>query len=137
VEAPKSHDVELTCPLKLGPRKWIAGQVFAFGLTATMQVFVKNRAGFLAVRLMLGFTEAGYIPGSIYTLSTWYTPSELAKKVAIFFFGMFGGNAISPVLASGILRLDGVQGLRGWQWLFLSIQPRRIWLDRDPTNIFF
>lgn len=101
-----------------------------------MQVFVKNRAGFLAVRLMLGFTEAGYIPGSIYTLSTWYTPSELAKKVAIFFFGMFGGNAISPVLASGILRLDGVQGLRGWQWLFLSIQLRRIWLDRDPTNTF-
>ncbi|KAM3476208.1 hypothetical protein MY5147_003339 [Beauveria neobassiana] len=77
-----------------------------------MQVFVKNRAGFLAVRLMLGFTEAGYIPGSIYTLSTWYTPSELAKKVAIFFFGMFGGNALSPVLASGILRLDGMQGLR-------------------------
>ncbi|EJP64157.1 inner membrane transport protein yfaV [Beauveria bassiana ARSEF 2860] len=129
---------EIPCNMilqRLGPRKWIAGQVFAFGLTATMQVFVKNRAGFLAVRLMLGFTEAGYIPGSIYTLSTWYTPSELAKKVAIFFFGMFGGNALSPVLASGILRLDGMQGLRGWQWLFLSIQPRHIWEDHDPTNI--
>ncbi len=90
-----------------------------------MQVLVKNRAGFLAARLFLGFTEAGYIPGSIYTLSTWYTPAELAKKVAIFFFGMFGGNAVSPLLASGILRLDGVQGLRGWQWLFLREENAR------------
>ncbi|OAA69022.1 Major facilitator superfamily transporter [Cordyceps fumosorosea ARSEF 2679] len=113
---------EIPCNMvlqRLGPRKWIAGQVFAFGLTATMQIFVKNRAGFLAARLLLGFSEAGYIPGSIYTLSTWYTPSERAKKVAIFFFGMFGGNAVSPLLASGILRMDGLRGLRGWQWLFL------------------
>jgi len=68
---------------------------------------------------MLGFAEAGYIPGAIYTLSTWYTKRELAKRVAVFFFGMFGGNAMSPLLASGILKLEGRQGLKGWQWLFL------------------
>ena len=70
-------------------------------------------------RLFLGFAEAGYIPGAIYTLSTWYTRPELAKRVAIFFFGMFGGNAISPILASGILQLRGEGGLKGWQWLFM------------------
>lgn len=90
-----------------------------FGLVATMQVFVRNRAGFLAIRLILGLTEAGYIPGAVYTLSTWYTKGELAKRVALFFFGMFSGNAISPLLASGILKLDMVRGLRGWQWLFM------------------
>ncbi|TQS32807.1 hypothetical protein Golomagni_06867, partial [Golovinomyces magnicellulatus] len=113
---------EIPCNMvlyRVGPRKWIAGQVFIFGLTATLQVFVKNRAGFLASRLFLGLTEAGYIPGALYTLSTWYTPEELAKKIAIFFFGMFGGNAISPLLASGILKLHAAQGLKGWQWLFL------------------
>lgn len=86
-----------------------------------MQVFVRNRGGFIATRLLLGFAEAGYIPGAVYTLSTWYTKSELAKRVAIFFFGMFGGNACSPLLASGILQLNGRQGLTGWQWLFLSM----------------
>lgn len=84
-----------------------------------MQVFVKNRGGFLAARLMLGFAEAGYIPGAVYTLSTWYTKRELSKRVSVFFFGMFGGNAISPILASGILKLDNARGIRGWQWLFL------------------
>lgn len=103
-----------------GPRKWLSIQVFIFGLIATLQVFVKNRAGFLAARCILGLAEAGYIPGGAYTLSSWYTNKELARRVAIFFFGMFGGNAISPLLASGILQLNGRHGLSGWQYIFLS-----------------
>ncbi|CRL21322.1 Sucrose/H+ symporter, plant [Penicillium camemberti] len=113
---------EIPCNMalqRIGPRTWISAQVFLFGLLATMQVFVRNRGSFLAIRLLLGFAEAGYIPGAVYTLSSWYTKRELAKRVAIFFFGMFGGNALSPILASGILILDGRHGIRGWQWLFL------------------
>jgi MFS family permease len=106
---------------RIGPRKWISAQVFVFGLVATLQVFVKDRTGFLVARMFLGLCEAGYIPGGIYTLSTWYTRRELAKRVAVFFFGMFGGNANSPLLASGILKLGGRSGLKGWQWLFLRM----------------
>lgn len=32
---------------------------------------------------------------------------------------MFGGNALSPLLASGILKLGGRYGRPGWQWIFL------------------
>ncbi|KAI8284533.1 hypothetical protein K4K60_001849 [Colletotrichum sp. SAR11_57] len=78
-----------------------------------------RKKGFLASRMFLGLAEAGYIPGACYTLSTWYKKKELAKRVAVFFFGMFSGNALSPLLASGILKLEGARGLRGWQWLFL------------------
>ena len=59
-------------------------------------------------------------PFSVYTLSTWYIGPELAKRLAILFFGMFGGNAISPLLGAGILRLDGRHGLKGCQWIFLG-----------------
>ncbi|KAI9147274.1 inner membrane transporter yfaV [Paramyrothecium foliicola] len=114
--------LEIPCNMalqRLGPRKWMSAQVFMFGVVATMQVFVRNRIGFLMVRLALGLSEAGYIPGAVYTLSTWYEKKELARRVAILFFGMFGGNAISPLLASGILKLDYARGLRGWQWLFM------------------
>jgi MFS family permease len=113
---------EIPCNMllqKIGPRKWMAGQIFAFGTVATLQIFLRNRAGFLASRVFLGLAESGYIPGSMYTLSTWYSRRELARRIAILFFGMFGGNALSPLLASGILKLDGRQGLTGWQWLFL------------------
>ncbi|OJJ07862.1 hypothetical protein ASPVEDRAFT_57105 [Aspergillus versicolor CBS 583.65] len=104
---------------KIGPSKWIPAQVFVFGLIATLQVLLRNRGGFLATRMLLGLAEAGYIPGSIYTLSTWYTPQELGRRVAILFFGMFGGNAISPLIGAGILRLHGQGSLSGWQYIFL------------------
>jgi MFS family permease len=91
-----------------------------FGCVGILQILIRNRAGYIASRLCLGLAESGYIPGSIYTISTWYTKKERARRVAIFFFGMFGGNAISPLFASGILTLGGARGLRGWQWLFLS-----------------
>lgn len=54
----------------------------------------------------LRLCEAGYILGGIYTLSMWYTERQLAKRVAVFFFGMFGGNAVNPVLASGTPQLS-------------------------------
>ncbi|KAL1880140.1 hypothetical protein Daus18300_001503 [Diaporthe australafricana] len=113
---------EIPCNMllqKIGPRKWISGQVICFGLVATLQVCIRNRTGFLVVRSFLGLAESAYIPGALYQLSTWYRQKELAKRVAVFFFGMLSGNALSPILASGIIQLDGRQGLSGWQWIFL------------------
>ncbi|KAJ6015101.1 hypothetical protein N7540_009692 [Penicillium herquei] len=104
---------------RVGPRWWIGGQVLIFGIIAAMQVFIRNRTGFLLTRSFLGLAEAGYIPGAMFTLSTWYTKEELTKRIAIFFFGMFGGTAVSPLLGAGLLRLDGRCGISGWQWIFL------------------
>uniref|UniRef100_A0A8H7NJ78 Major facilitator superfamily (MFS) profile domain-containing protein n=1 Tax=Bionectria ochroleuca TaxID=29856 RepID=A0A8H7NJ78_BIOOC len=96
--------LEIPCNMalqRLGPRKWISGQVFVFGLVATLQLLLKNRTGFLVSRLVLGLAEAGYIPGAIYTLSTWYTKGSWRSEWQFSF------------------SLDGSRGLRGWQWLFL------------------
>lgn len=89
-------------------------------MIAALQVFVRNRTGFLITRTVLGLTEAGYIPGAMFTLSTWYTDAEITRRIAVFFFGMFGGTAISPLLGAGLLKLDGKGGLTGWQWIFLG-----------------
>ncbi|KAJ5532475.1 hypothetical protein N7494_009027 [Penicillium frequentans] len=105
--------------LKIGPRWWIGGQVFIFGVIAALQMFIRNKTGFLLTRALLGLAEAGYIPGAMFTLSTWYTREEITKRIAIFFFGMFGGTAVSPLLGAGLLRLDGKGGISGWQWIFL------------------
>lgn len=83
-------------------------------------MFIRNKTGFLLTRALLGLAEAGYIPGAMFTLSTWYTREEITKRIAIFFFGMFGGTAVSPLLGAGLLRLDGKGGISGWQWIFLG-----------------
>ncbi|KAK4177838.1 inner membrane transporter yfaV [Triangularia setosa] len=97
---------------KLGPRKWISSQIILFGLVRALQILITNPAGYLASG------SASAWP-SIYTTSTWYIPRECARRVAVFFIGMFGGSALSSLLVPGILKLGGLHGLRGWQWLFL------------------
>jgi len=99
---------------------WISFQVMAFGLVATCQAFQHNYASFLVTRILLGITECGYIPGALYTLSTYYKRSELATVTAIFFLGNTLASATSGLLAYGILPLGAKHPqYHGWQWLML------------------
>lgn len=104
---------------KVGPGKWLTIQLFLFGLVSTFQAWQTNYASFLATRFLLGATESGYIPGGLWTLSTWYTRAETAKRVMIFFFGNQLGQASAKLIAYGILHMRGVGGQPGWFWLFV------------------
>ncbi|KAJ5085206.1 MFS general substrate transporter [Penicillium argentinense] len=88
---------------QVGARWWIGGQVLVFGVVAALQIFICDRTGFLLTRTILGLCEAGFIPGSMFTLSTWYTREEITKRIAIFFFGMFGVEGIWTVVVSILL----------------------------------
>ncbi|KAH7419803.1 putative allantoate permease [Cadophora sp. MPI-SDFR-AT-0126] len=104
---------------KVGPRPWLSVQILAWGLVATFQAFITNYASYLTTRLLLGLLEAGFIPGALYYLSTWYKKGETSLRVTFFFFGQMFANATSQLIAAGLLSLEGKRGLSGWQWLFL------------------
>lgn len=104
---------------KLGPRKWITGQIIVWGLVSSLQCLVQSRSTFLLTRFILGACEAGFIPGALFYLSSWYKRGQYAKVNTIFFLGNQLGTACSGLLASGILRLAGSHSLAGWRWLFL------------------
>lgn len=104
---------------RVGPGKWLTLQLFLFGIVSTFQAWQTNYASFIATRLLLGITESGFIPGGLWTLSTWYTRSETAKRVMIFYFGNQFGQASAKLLAYGILHMRGVAGKPGWFWLFV------------------
>ena len=78
---------------RFGPGRWLTMQLFLFGLVATFQSFMRSYGAFIATRFLLGVTESGYIPGGLWTLSTWYTRTETAKRVMIFYFGNQLGQA--------------------------------------------
>ncbi|OQO09986.1 hypothetical protein B0A48_04341 [Cryoendolithus antarcticus] len=102
---------------RVGPGKWLTLQLFLFGIVSTFQSFQTNYAGFITTRLLLGITESGFIPGGLWTLSTWYTRKETAKRVMFFYFGNQFGQASAKLLAYGILHMRGVAGRPGWFWL--------------------
>lgn len=103
---------------RVGPGKWLTLQLFLFGLVSTFQSFQHSYGSFIVTRFLLGITESGFIPGGLWTLSTWYTRDESAKRIMIFYFGNQFGQASSKLLAFGILHMRGVAGKPGWFWLF-------------------
>ncbi|KAI2463426.1 MFS general substrate transporter [Annulohypoxylon bovei var. microspora] len=104
---------------RVGPHYWIPLQVVVWGVLEVLQMFVKGYGGWIAARLFLGLAESGFIPGSLYILSRWYTQDELASRTTLFFFGPSISAAFGSLISAGALRIEGAGGLFGWQWIFL------------------
>lgn len=104
---------------KVGPKRWLSGQIIAWGLVALFQNFITNYAGYLVTRIILGLCEAGFIPGALYTMSTWYKRDETSLRVSIFFLGNLLAAALTSLISAGILTMGDRYGVAGWRWLFI------------------
>lgn len=105
---------------RFGARTWIARIMVSWGILSSAMMFVRSEWSFYAMRLLLGFAEAGFFPGIIYYLTLWYPSRLRSTRTALFVSAI----AVSGVLGnpiSGLImdKLSGVAGLAGWQWLFL------------------
>ncbi|ORX62709.1 MFS general substrate transporter [Hesseltinella vesiculosa] len=103
----------------IGPHKWIPIVMICWGVTMASMAAVSNTSGLLAARFFLGITEAGLFPGSLYFLSLFFTRKEQATRVALFFGSATVAGAFGGVLGYGIMQMNGVRGLAGWQWIFI------------------
>ncbi|KAI3607421.1 mfs transporter [Moniliophthora roreri] len=68
---------------------------------------------------VLGVTEAGLFPGVIYVFSVYYRRGERSARVAIFFGGAALAGAFGGILAFAIGKMEGIDGKRGWAWIFI------------------
>lgn len=59
---------------------------------------------------------SGFIPDLILYMSYFFKSSELPFRLALFWLSNRITNIVSPLLAFGLLHLDGVQGREGWRW---------------------
>ncbi|KAJ5225344.1 hypothetical protein N7468_006569 [Penicillium chermesinum] len=95
-------------------------------ITCTMGA-VKSPGALYAVRFMLGVLEAGFAPGVMLILSSWYKPHEQAKRFSIFYSAAVISGAFGGIVAGGISgSLDGAHGIAGWRWLFVWHRILRI-----------
>ncbi|KAJ3982593.1 MFS general substrate transporter [Lentinula detonsa] len=93
--------------------------MFCWGLVTMAHALIQNKGGFLTVRCMIAVTEGGVIPATLIYLGSFYRSTELATRLAWFWGVQTIASAVSGLLASGLLQLQGVSGLEGWKWLFL------------------
>ena len=104
---------------RVGAGPWIARIMLTWGAVSIATAFVQGATSFYLLRFLLGAAEAGFFPGIIYYLTQWFPARERARAVALFMTGTAIAGVIGGPLSSALLRLDGVGGFHGWQWLFL------------------
>ncbi|GHJ88969.1 hypothetical protein NliqN6_5371 [Naganishia liquefaciens] len=72
------------------------------------------------VRFFLGIVEAGFAPGILFLLSSWYRKNELATRFALYYTASAFSGALGGLLAGVITgNLDGKGGVAGWRYLFI------------------
>lgn len=105
---------------KVGARAWLARIMITWGVVSALTMAVHTPWQFYLARFSLGVAEAGFMPGVIYYLSSWFPAERRGRVVGLFFIGLGVAGFIGGPLSGAILGLmSGTLGLRGWQWLFV------------------
>jgi MFS transporter, ACS family, tartrate transporter len=104
---------------RVGARMWIARIMISWGVVSACMIWVGSPRSFYLLRFLLGVAEAGFVPGMLLYLTFWFPSHERARAVAKFMTATSLAGVVGAPLSSTLLKLNGVAGLSGWQWLFL------------------
>ncbi len=104
---------------KVGARLWIARVMITWGIISAIFAFITGETSFLILRFLLGVAEAGFFPGIILYLSFWFPARYRAGVVSLFMAAAPISVVLGSPLSSALLEMDGLLGLKGWQWMFI------------------
>ncbi|KAM0704374.1 hypothetical protein Q7P35_008608 [Cladosporium inversicolor] len=105
---------------RVRPGIYLSGCALIWSVVSACTAAANNETSLFVIRFFLGLTEAPLFPGAVFILSAWYTRKELALRITILYSGLVLGQACSGLIAAGVFYgLSNVNGLYGWQWLFI------------------
>ena len=104
---------------RIGARRWIFIILLTWGALSAANALVQGPLSLLVLRFFLGAAEAGLYPGLIFYLTLWFPPAYRARVTGNFLIGLPLAFVIGAPLSGFILEMNGLAGVRGWQWLFL------------------
>ena len=105
---------------RIGAKATISRIMILWSLISASMMFVSTPMQFYVLRFLLGAAEAGFYPGMILYLTYWFPSNRRAKMVAVFMCAIPVSGVLGGPLSGLIMeQMQGVAGLRGWQWMFL------------------
>lgn len=105
--------------VKTGARIWIAVLMVLWGLVSVGLAFVHSGPSYMLMRFLLGAAEAGFFPGVVLYLTFWLPASVRGGLMALFIVAIPLSTVAGAPFSIAILGMNGIAGLRGWQWLFV------------------
>jgi MFS family permease len=104
---------------RFGASQWIARIMLTWGVCAVAMAFIRGSWSFYGVRLLLGAAEAGFYPGVLYFITLWFPKAHRGRINGLFLASIPISGIIGAPLSGWLLTLNGLLGLKGWQWLFI------------------
>ena len=104
---------------RVGARLWLARILVTWGFISGLTAFVWNDWSFYGVRFALGLAEAGFFPGVLIYITWWFPARYRGRMVGLFMSAGVFAQILGPPLGGLLMRLDGLFGIAGWQWLFM------------------
>lgn len=104
---------------RVGARLWMSRIMVSWGIVAAAGALAQGEISFYLLRFALGVAEAGFFPGMVLYLTYWFPREQRARMTGMFMAAVPLSTAVGAPLGGLLLRMDGVGGLSGWQWLFI------------------
>jgi MFS family permease len=105
---------------RMGARRWLPRILITWGIISGLTAFAWNDWSFYTIRFLLGLAEAGFFPGVVLYLTWWFPSAYRSRMMALLWSALLLASFIGPPISGLMLRLHGVLGLRGWQWIFVG-----------------
>jgi MFS family permease len=105
---------------RFGARAWLARLIFSWGMVTVLLAFTSSAGMFYVLRFLLGVAEAGFYPGAVFYISTWFPEPYRIRMLGFFTLGSTFGNMLGGLVSGVLLDFDGMLGLAGWQWVFIG-----------------
>ncbi|MBF6029730.1 MFS transporter [Pseudomonas sp. P115] len=106
---------------RFGARRWFARILVTWGAITVGMAFVQGSYSFYVMRFLLGAAEAGFFPGVLYYITRWFPVCHRGKVLGFFILSQPVALMVTGPLAGWLLGMNGIWGLAGWQWLFITI----------------
>ncbi|KAH6967273.1 major facilitator superfamily domain-containing protein [Fusarium venenatum] len=96
---------------------WTFCMAFGWGVASILQAATTNFAGIMALRLLIGAFEAGFVPAVALYLTFFYHRQEMGLRYGLFISFSPLANCFASALAYGIVQAK--TKIHNWQLLFI------------------
>ncbi|KAK5051864.1 hypothetical protein LTR84_002667 [Exophiala bonariae] len=92
----------------------------AWGIFTLLQYRSTGYTEVMVYRFFVGWFEAPYFITSHYVFGSWYKRHEIARRAGIWYTAQNIGTLTAGLIqAAASSKLDGVNGLAGWRWMYI------------------
>jgi D-galactonate transporter len=105
---------------RVGAKIWIARIMITWGVISAAFSLVSTPTQYYVLRFLLGAAEAGFYPGVIFYLMSWYPAHRRSQIIALFMVAIPVAGIIGGPLSGWIMQaFNGAHGMAGWKWMFI------------------